>query len=115
MSVKSRNTSAADKRRLSRPFAPEVRRRAAAVAARYQVVVWAADGEYYGRGVEMPGVMADGKTPGACVAAVRRALTAAVATAIERGETPPPPAAEGARTEQVNVRLSPEEKLALET
>src|SRR5436190_19269731 len=102
MSVKSKSTSAADKRRLSRPFAPEVLRRAAAVAARYQVVVWAADGEYYGRGVEMPGVMADGKTPRACVAGGRRALTAAGATAIERGGTPPPPPAAGARTGQVN-------------
>ena len=82
---------------------------------RYQVVLWSADGEYYGRGVEMPGVMADGKTPAECVAAVRQALSAAVATAIELGESPPPPASEGARTEQVNIRFSAEEKLALDT
>ena len=33
----------------------------------------------------------------------------------EQGETPPPPAGEGARTEQVNIRFSAEERLALET
>jgi predicted RNase H-like HicB family nuclease len=115
MSGRSKSTSAKNRARLSRPFHREVLKRAAEVAERYQVVLWFADGEYYGRGVEMPGVMADGRTPDACVAAVREALTAAVATAIELGEAPPPPAAEGARTEQVNIRLSPEEKLLLET
>jgi len=33
---------------------------------------------------------------------------------IERGEVPPVPAAEGQQTEQVNVRLSVEEKMAIE-
>ena len=34
---------------------------------------------------------------------------------LEEGQSPPPPASEGVRTEQVNIRFSAEEKLALET
>jgi uncharacterized protein (DUF1778 family) len=33
---------------------------------------------------------------------------------IESGQTPPAPASENKRTEQINVRLTPEEKLTLE-
>ena len=36
------------------------------------------------------------------------------AAMLERGEAPPPPASQGGRTAQVNVRLTAEEKLALE-
>ena len=46
--------------------------------------------------------------------ATREALAVAVATLLEAGDVPPPPASEGKRTEQVNVRLTPEEKLLLE-
>jgi uncharacterized protein (DUF1778 family) len=34
---------------------------------------------------------------------------------LEQGQSPPPPASEEMRVEQVNVRLTAEEKLALET
>ena len=117
MSVKSKNTSAKTKRKaaIDRPFAPDVLARATKVASRYQIVLWFADGEYYGRGVELPGVLGDGKTPDACMAHVRQGLIATIATMIELGESPPPPASEGARTEQVNIRFSAEEKLAIET
>jgi len=37
-----------------------------------------------------------------------------VAYMLEIGETPPPPASDQKRTEQVNVRLTTEEKLVLE-
>ena len=82
--------------------------------SRYQVLVSFEDGEYYGRGLELPGVMADGKTPAACYAATREAMQFTVATMLEDGRTPPPPASEGQRTEQVNIRLTPEEKLEIE-
>jgi len=110
MSNKSKSSKALD-----RPFAADVLRRARAIAERYQVVVWHEDGDFYGRGVELPLVMADGRTADACVAATRAAFVAAIATLLEKGAVVPPPASEGVRTEQVNVRLSAEEKLALET
>jgi len=124
MSGKSRNTSGKAKGgtgrgrrsdRVDRPFDPEILRRARAVADAYQIVLWTADGEYYGRGVELPGAMGDGITPDECVASTRQAITVAVAAMLEAGEAPPPPASEGARTEQVNIRLTPREKLQLET
>jgi predicted RNase H-like HicB family nuclease len=115
MSAKSKSTSAKIEAKLDRPFDADTLKRALEIAAQYQVLVWFEDGEYFGRGLEMPGVMADGKTPAACFAAVREALGFAVATLIEQGQTPPPPAVEGQRTEQVNIRLTPMEKLQIET
>jgi predicted RNase H-like HicB family nuclease len=83
-------------------------------AAKYQIVVQFEDGEWYGRGLEMPHVFGDGPTAEACVANTREALTVAAAFLIERGQRVPAPAATGRRSEQVNVRLTAEEKLLLE-
>lgn len=110
MSVKSRSLSKA----VDRPFDAAVLKQARAIAERYQIILQCEDGEYYGRGLEMPYVMNDGKTPDACVRATRESLSVAVATLLEAGDVPPAPASEGKRTEQVNVRLTPEEKLLLE-
>jgi len=59
-------------------------------------------------------VFGGGATPNKCVADVRQALTGAVALMLEQGESPPAPATERKRTAQVNIRLTPEEKLRLE-
>lgn len=96
------------------PFDSELLAKAKQAAARYQIVVQFEDGEWYGRGLEMPHVFADGPTPEACIAKTREALTAAVAYLLEKGERIPAAATSGRRTEQVNVRLSAEEKLLLE-
>ena len=109
MSRKSKSSKAID-----RPFDPEVMKRARAIAAKYQVIIQYEDGDYIGRGVELPNAYEDGKTPDECVRKTREMFASVVATMIEDGEVPPPPATEGKRTEQVNVRLSTEEKLILE-
>jgi len=110
MSAKSKKPS----RRIDRPFDPALFRRARKIADNYQIVIQSEDGEYYGRGLEMPFIMSDGKTPDECVRATRDALTAAVAYLLESGKTPPIAATENARNEQVNIRLTTEEKLLLE-
>jgi predicted RNase H-like HicB family nuclease len=110
MSAKSKSSSKAS----DRPFDANVLKRAREVAEQYQIVLQFEDGEYYGRGLEMPYVMSDGKTPDECVRATRDALTVTVATALERGEVPPAPASDNKRTEQINVRVTPQEKLILE-
>ena len=69
---------------------------------------------YFGRTIEMPYVMADGETPEACVAATLEATATAVASLLEEGQTPPTSASEGKRDQQVNIRLTAEEKLLLE-
>ncbi len=111
MSNRSKRKSS---RAIDRPFAKQILRRAAQVASRYQVIIKFEDGEYYGRGLELPLAMGDGKSPDECVASTRRAMAVCVATMLEDGETPPRPASEGRRTEQVNIRLTPEEKLLME-
>ena len=109
MSRKSKSSKAID-----RPFDPDVLKRAREIAARYQVIIEDEEGLYVGRGLELPNAYEDGRTPDECVRKAREMFVSVVATMIEDGEVPPPPAKEGKRTEQVNVRLSAEEKLVLE-
>jgi predicted RNase H-like HicB family nuclease len=102
------------RRKIDAPFSADILRRAKAVADRYQIVVNVEDGEYYGRGLELPFVMDDGATPQACIANTREALVATVATMLEQGHTPPSPASDEKRDQQINIRLSAMEKSALE-
>src|SRR5438270_7221092 len=60
--------------------------RGKAVAARYRIVLWQEDGEWYGEGVEEPGVMGDGRTVAECIRNTRYALALAVASHIADGE-----------------------------
>jgi hypothetical protein len=100
---------------IDRPFARDIVKRAEEIARQYQMVIWFEDGEYYGRGVEYPEAMGDGKNPDACVASVRQSMIVGVAHMLERKQSPPPPAEEGVRRQQINIRISDEEKLRLET
>jgi predicted RNase H-like HicB family nuclease len=113
MSVKSKKSSKVGKA-IDRPFDPGVLRRARQLAEAYQIVLRQEDGEFYGRAIEMPDVMNDGKTADECVEKTRDILTTSIAYLIEAGKNPPPPASEERRTEQVNVRLTAEEKYLLE-
>jgi predicted RNase H-like HicB family nuclease len=110
MSARSKKASKA----VDRPFHHPILRRAREIAESYQIILQYEDGEYFGRALEMPTVMNDGKTPDECVKATREIITTAVAYLLERGESPPAPASENKRTEQINIRLTPEEKLLLE-
>jgi predicted RNase H-like HicB family nuclease len=113
MSAKRKDVQA-KRKAIDRSFDAAILNRARQIAERYQVVISYEDGEYYGRGLELPGAMDDGKTPDECVTNTRKAMVSIVAYMLEEGQTPPLPASEGARTEQVNVRLTAEEKLAME-
>jgi predicted RNase H-like HicB family nuclease len=115
-SGKSKNSLAKrGKRSPRRPFDRALLDRARAIADTYQVVLWFDDGEWYGRGVELPGTMNDGPTVEACIANVRESFVTTVAVMLEEGLTPPPTASEGIRNEQVNIRLSADERLRLAT
>jgi predicted RNase H-like HicB family nuclease len=87
---------------------------ARALAADYKIILTSEDGEWYGRGLELPHVFGDGPTPAACIDSTRHALTTAVAYLLEQGRSPPAPARLGQRTMQVNIRLTVEEKAILE-
>ena len=99
--------------KLNRPFDKKLLDVAKKFVDKYEIVLVEQDGEWYGKGLEMPHVHADGKTPDECTKNTREALLAAATHLLERGETVPVPATVGRRTEQVNVRLSVEEKAIL--
>lgn len=109
-SVKSSKPSKA----IDRPFDPRLVKRAKEIAGYYQVILQMEDGEYFGRCLELPLVMGDGKTADACVASVREALKVTLAYMLEEGQTPPVPASEQTRTQQVNIRLTASERTTLE-
>ena len=109
-----RSSGAKRKAGKDRPFSPAILARARAIAQKYQFVLWREDGEWYGRGVELPDAMNDGKTPEECIANVRDTFVTVVAYLLEKGQSAPAPASEKLRTMQVNVRLAPEEKLVME-
>jgi predicted RNase H-like HicB family nuclease len=94
---------------------PQYIARARPIADQYQMVILFQDGEYYGRGVELPFAFGDGKTIERCARNTREAFVSAVASLLQDGFSPPAPASEGKRDQQVNIRLSSEEKFLLET
>jgi predicted RNase H-like HicB family nuclease len=107
--VKSRSSAKAGKR----PTVEHVRE-AAKMAVQYQVSVWSEDGHWYGRCAELPNCLGDGDTADACVASVREAVVAGLAADLADGLGAPAPARQGIRTEQVNVRMSLDERSAIE-
>ena len=100
-------------KKLNKPFKNVILATAKKVAEKYEVILSFENGQWYGRGLEMPNVFGDGKTPDECVENTRNGLIAAVAHLLEQGEVIPAPANQGKRTEQVNVRLTSEEKAIL--
>lgn len=92
--------------------------KAAKLAEQYTVIMAPEEDDsgrfYFGRTLEMFFVMADGKTPEACVEQVMEATTFAIATMLEKGERPPVPASDEKRSLQLNVRLTAAEKFRIE-
>jgi hypothetical protein len=78
MSITKKPTPRGDAAAIDRPFSPAILKRAKALAERYQVVMWLEDGEYYARGVELPGAGGDGKTPDECMASTRESFIALI-------------------------------------
>jgi len=114
MSDKSKNSKRGKAIDPARPFAPTILAEARRIAADYEITIWFEDGDWYGHGLELPTAYGDGPTPEKCVASTREGLVAAVATMIEMGERPPRPARLGERSEQINIRLTAEERAMLE-
>jgi hypothetical protein len=97
------------------PLDPQALERGRQVAARYQCVIWFEDGEFYGRGLELPFTLEDGSTADECVRKLREAMAGTVALMIEMGDAVPTPLLDTVeRSAQVNIRLSAAEKLVLE-
>lgn len=114
MSRKSKSGPASKEPAIDRPFAPGVLAEARRIAEQYQVVVHFTEGEWYGHGLELPMSMDDGTTVEECVSKTREAMVATVASLLEDGRKPPAPAAAAERTEQINIRLTLDEKRLIE-
>lgn len=111
-SLKNSSKSVAKSKRLELPFKESVVRKAKKIVADYRIILERNNSlGFIGSSVELPTVFADAKTPEKCYKATEDALMAAVATMIECGQRPPLPSSAKRRTEQVNVRLTAEEKL----
>ncbi len=93
----------------------ELLKQASAIADQYRIILDPdEDCGYVGYPLELPGVFGDGKTADACVRSVREAATVLIAYYFEEGRTPPPPSTEVKRTQQINIRVTDEEKLRIE-
>jgi len=96
---------------LKKILTPAVLRKAEKLVDGYKIVIEPhKQSGFLGSAVEFPTAFAKGKTREKCLEATKEVLTAAVATMIHLGGTPPAPAATQRRTAQVNVRLTPTEK-----
>jgi predicted RNase H-like HicB family nuclease len=110
MSAKSKNS----KLDPARPFARAVLAEAERIVADYEITLWREDGWWYGHGVEFPTAYGDGATVEECMASTREGLVAGVAYMIENSQRPPRPARLGERSEQVNIRVTAEERAILD-
>ncbi len=109
---KNSSKSEAKSKALDKPFKESVVRKAKKLVADYRIILERNEPlGFIGSAVELPTVFADATTPEQCYKATQEALMVAVATMIECGQRPPQPASAGRRTEQINVRLTAEEKL----
>jgi predicted RNase H-like HicB family nuclease len=115
VSQRSAHHAERDDYRPDRAFDPVIWSEAERLTRQYQVVLHCEEDHWYGRGLELPKVFADGATANECVAETRNAMQGVVAFLIESGKSPPAPANEGARKQQVNVRLTAEERLLFES
>ena len=99
---------------LERPFEDSLLRQAKRIVDDYSIVI-KKDNQlgFVGSALEIPTVFADGRTHSKCYQATRDALVAAVATMLECGRKPPLASPGRKRTVQVNIRLTPQEKLIL--
>jgi predicted RNase H-like HicB family nuclease len=117
MSAKSKNSRKEKDgrgRHLARPFDPSVLAEAERIVAEYEITLWREDGWWYGHGVEFPTAYGDGATVEECMASTREGLVAGVAYLLENGQRPPRPARLGERSEQVNIRVTAEERAILD-
>ena len=100
---------------IDRAFDVTILRRATELAQSYKIVLEPDPDEgFVGRVLEAPQWIGVGRTPDACVNETREIAISAVATMLEAGEAPPTPATQNLRSEQINIRVTAEEKLRLE-
>jgi predicted RNase H-like HicB family nuclease len=99
----------------SGPFGKAILAKAGRLVDAYDIVMRHEEGDWVGHALEYPEAIGVGKTVGQCMEETRKSLLAGVASMLENGDMPPMPARQNVRSEQVNLRLTPEEKAVLES
>jgi len=97
----------------NRPFAAPVLAKAKKAVDDYRFSFWRQDGRFVAQCVELD-TLGVGPTSAAALAEARNLAITAAAFLIESRKRLPLPASAQARTVQVNIRLSPAEKRAVE-
>jgi predicted RNase H-like HicB family nuclease len=95
------------------PFDQKILAKAKRLVDEYRFAFWREDGEYVGQCVEMD-IIGVADTVDECIAEARALAVTGVAYLLEKGERPPLPTRDQARSVQINIRLSPDEKRAIE-
>ena len=97
------------------PFPEGVLEQAREAVRHYRLTIEESQqGGFLGSSIEMPHVFAHAAEVEACLAKTRSALAIAVAALIESGRAVPAPTSENRRDQQVNIRMSANEKALLE-
>ena len=96
-----------------RPFSPAVLAKARKAVENYRFAFWRAEGRFVAECVELD-TLGVGTSAAAAIAEARALAVTAAAVLIESRKRLPLPAAAQARTVQINIRLSPAEKRAVE-
>lgn len=96
-----------------KPFGAAILKKAQAAVELYRFSFWKEHGEFVGHCAEMD-TLGAGRNAEAAVAQARELAVSAAAFMLEEGKRLPLPAAVQARSVQVNIRVSPAEKRALE-
>lgn len=115
-SLANRPSDAAELRDLRQSLDRGTMEEAHAIADQYTIVLEPnARLGYRGTALEFPTVFVSGKTPNECIKKMRDALMVGVAVMLEAGESPPLPASDERRDQQINIRLTAEERALLES
>jgi hypothetical protein len=96
-----------------KPFNRNILSKARRRVEDYRFAFWREDGRFIGQCVEMD-TLGTGKTVEACIAEAKALAVTGAAYMLESAKRPPLPARSQRRNLQVNIRLSPDEKTALE-
>ncbi len=95
------------------PFASEILEQARRIAGGYRIIIRPSETLGYVASIlELPLVFTDGKTQEQCLKNAMFGAETMIATMLEAGQAPP--SSSSRRTEQINLRLTSEEKLILE-
>ena len=89
-------------------------RRARSIAKRYQVILTTENGEFAGRGVEIPNARGRGHIAQECVRNTQKAMAAVVVGYLRKNRLPPISLSQTERTHKVKIRITGVEHMLLE-